>query len=269
MKNVIYNMDCFAGLQGMGKGTVDCVLTSPPYNTAGRVVYWSNKIVDGKRVYKKEKRYDKHVDNKSDEEYTQWTIDLFNLFDRVLKKDGVILYNISYGNETPDLMWCLIAEIIKKTSFRVADCIVWKKKSAVPNSTSKNKLTRICEFVFVFSRKSEFLTFNTNKRVKTTTQTGQNFYEVFYNFVEAKNNDGSVSLNKATYSTELCDKLINMYVKDGGLVLDPFMGTGTTAVACLKCGRSYIGYEISKEQCDYAEKRISETAYQPSFLGAT
>jgi DNA modification methylase len=60
-------------------------------------------------------------------------------------------------------MWLLIAEIIKQTDFTVADCISWKKQNALPNATSKNKLTRICEFIFVFVRKSEYLSFNTNK----------------------------------------------------------------------------------------------------------
>jgi DNA modification methylase len=159
----------------------------------------------------------------------------------------------------------LISEILSKTNFCIADCIIWKKKSAVPNSTSKNKLTRICEFVFVFCRKDEFLTFETNKKVKSVSPQGQNFYEVFYNFVEAKNNDGSCNLNKATYSSELCCKLIEMYVKEQACVLDPFMGTGTTAVACVQANRNYIGFELSKEQCEYAKKRISETVVQTSI----
>ena len=44
----------------------------------------------------------------------------------------------------------------------------------------------------------------------------------------------------------------------GGIVLDPFIGSGTTAVACVKSGMNYVGSEISDKQCDYAEKRIEE-----------
>lgn len=256
--NNIYNMDCIEGMKILPSKTVNCVLTSPPYNTANRVEYWNNKIINGKRVYKREKRYDEYEDKKNETEYIDWTINLFNSFDRVLKENGCVLYNVSYGNEIPNLLWTLIAEVINKTNFCVADCIIWKKKSAVPNSTSKNKLTRICEFVFVFCRKNEFLTFNTNKKVKSVSPKGQNFYEVFYNFVEAKNNDGSCDLNKATYSSELCRKLIEMYAEEQSCILDPFMGTGTTAVACVQTNRNYIGFELSKNQCDFAKKRIEQ-----------
>ena len=251
-------MDCLDGMKGLPKGSINCVLTSPPYNTGHRVEYWSNKKVGDKRIYKREKRYDQYLDTKTDEEYISWTINIFNCFSTVLAKNGCVLYNISYGNESPNLLWQLIAEIINNTDFCVADCIVWKKKNAVPNSTSKNKLTRICEFVFVFCRKTELLTFDTNKQVKTISNNGQKFYEVFYNYVEAKNNDEVCPLNKATYSSELCNNLLRIYVKKGNVVLDPFMGSGTTAVSCIMNDMDYVGFELSTAQCEYANKRIEK-----------
>lgn len=88
-------------------------------------------------------------------------------------------------------------------------------------------------------------------------KTGQKYYNVFYNFVEAKNNDQKTpKLNQATYSTELCEQLLNIYATDGYVVYDPYMGTGTTANACKKMGLKYIGSEISKAQCEYAEERL-------------
>ena len=83
-------------------------------------------------------------------------------------------------------------------------------------------------------------------------------YENIFNFIEAKNNDGSTKLNKATFSSELVCKLLDIYAKPNSLVYDSFMGTGTTAVACVKSGMNYVGSEISDKQCDYAEKRIEE-----------
>jgi DNA modification methylase len=263
--NKIYNEDA---LHTMNK--LDCkvnaVITSPPYNTGGRVEYWSNKIVNGVRVYSQEKRYDEYLDTKTSEEYIDWTIQLFDGYNRILEKDGVVLYNISYGNENSETMWLLIADIIRRTQFTVADCITWKKTTALPNGTSKNKLTRICEFVFVFVRKTEFLTFNSNKQVVTTSKKGQNFYEVFYNLIEAPNNDKSTDLNKATYSTELVRKLLLMYTKENDLVYDSFMGTGTTANACIIEKRNYIGSEISLKQCEYAEKRLKLYLNQTSLF---
>jgi site-specific DNA-methyltransferase (adenine-specific) len=258
--NKIFNEDCFKTIERIQSKTVDTILTSPPYNTGGRVEYWSNKIIEGKRVYSIDKRYDKFLDTQTEEEYLDWSVGLFNAYNSILKKDGVILYNLSYGNENPNTMWLLISKLISETEFMVADCIVWKKSNALPNTTSKNKLTRICEFVFVIVRKTEFKTYNTNKKVTTISKVGQNFYSVFYNFIEAKNNDKCTKINKATFSTDFAIQLLDMYTKDGGVVYDSFMGTGTVANACIEADRGlkFIGSELSKEQCEYAEKRVKE-----------
>jgi DNA modification methylase len=58
--------------------------------------------------------------------------------------------------------------------------------------------------------------------------------------------------------TELVQKLIELYSHPGDLILDPFMGSGTTAVACLRTGRNYIGFEISTEYHTIAQQRIAE-----------
>lgn len=263
--NKIYNEDCFLTMSNLDI-VVNAVITSPPYNTGGRIEYWSNKKINGNRIYSQQKRYDKYMDCKSSEEYIDWTVKLFDLYNKILEKDGCVLYNISYGNENPETMWLLISEIIKRTEFTVADCINWKKTNALPNTTSKNKLTRICEFIFVFVRKSEYQSFNTNKKILTTSKRGQSFYEVFYNFIEAPNNDVSNDLNKATFSTELVRKLLVMYTKENDLVYDSFMGTGTTANACMIEKRNYIGSELSEEQCKYAEKRLFFQQSQPKLF---
>ena len=243
--NKIYNEDCFETMKKINY--VDIILTSPPYNTS--------------RVGRKDKystRYDGFLDNKTDEEYINWTIDLFNSFDKCLKKNGCVLYNISYSSEKPDLIWRVIGNIIEKTNFTTADSIVWKKKSALPNNVSKNKLTRITEYVFVFCRKNELLTFDCNKKIKSINErTNQKYYENVFNFIEAPNNDGKCDLNRSTFSSELVEKLLNIYAKENSIIYDPFMGTGTTAVGSLKCNCNYIGSELSKDQCDYAENRIN------------
>ena len=129
----------------------------------------------------------------------------------------------------------------------------------MPNNTSKNKLTRIVEHVFVFCRKDEFKTFEANKKVKSIRKTGQKMYENVYNFIEAKNNDKVSKLNKATYSTELILKLMDIYCKDESLIYDPFSGTCTTQNACIIRGFSSIGSEISENQIIEGIDRLNET----------
>ena len=254
MINKLYNEDCFDTMRRMESQSikVNAVLTSPPYNT-GRLTQTQRSIDNH------ENRYDIHLDNKTDSEYLDWSVELFNQYEKILKKDGVILYNVSYSAENnPNLMWLFVSDMIRRTDFMVADCIIWKKGSALPNNVSKNKLTRITEFVFVFCRKSEYKTFNTNKKVKSVSRTGQKYYENVFNFFEARNNDGSNKLNKATFSTDFCKKLIDIYLKEGDLVYDSFMGTGTTANACIDTGLNFIGSELSEAQCKYGEDRIIE-----------
>lgn len=255
--NRIYCEDCFITMDRMIEEgiTIDNVITSPFYNTGRGSKYHATE----KSREKHEGRYDVHLDDMTDEEYIDFTLRLFDKFDKILKKDGCILYNINYGTENTHLMWLVIADIIRNTNFIVADDIIWKKKSALPNNVSSNKLTRIVEHVFVFCRKDEFKTFEANKKVTSVRKTGQKMYENIFNFIEAKNNDGSCKLNKATYSTDLIMELLKIYVKPGALVYDPFMGTGTTANACVIYGCDYLGSEISQDQCNYADDRIANT----------
>ncbi len=257
--NKIYNEDCNITMQNIDTKSVDCIITSPPYNTA--------RTGTNERSFKNyENRYDVHLDNKTDAEYLEWSVALFNGYDKILKPNGSILYNISYSSENTDLIWKFVAEIIKCTNFTTADTIVWKKDCAIPNNTSHNKLTRICEFVFVFARKTELGTFFMNKEVSSTASTGQKFYENKFNFIEAKNNDGSNDLNKATFSSDFCRNLILLYTRPGAVVYDSFMGTGTTAEACVIEGRQYIGSELSEEQCRYAEKRLGIRISAPTLF---
>lgn len=256
----IYNQDCIEFLQQYNQKNISCVLTSPPYNTG--------RPCNSQQALKHHwGRYDIYLDQKSQDEYIAWTIQLFNLFNKVLIKNGTILYNISYGSDASDstnkdqigLLWFLLPQIIRHTPFMIADKIVWKKKCALPNNSSPNKLTRIVQDIFVFVRKDEYMTFNANKSESNPSKTGQIFYQNMYNFIEAKNNDGSCDLNKATYSSELCYKLLKMYCKKGDLILDPFNGTGTTAIAVRSLNMNYIGVELSQSQCQYSKNRIIGT----------
>ena len=252
------NEDCFTTMDLLveKEKRVDIILTSPPYNTA-------RKVKTAKAINSHINRYDSYNDNMTDDEYCNWTVKLFNVFDKVLAKNGVILYNLSYGSENPNVMWLTIGDILRKTNFMVADTVIWKKKSALPNNTSHNKLTRIVEYIFVICRKDEFKTFNANKKVTKESSTGQKYYENVFNFIEAPNNDGSCALNKATYSSELCEKLLNIYATENSIVYDPFMGTGTTAIACQKFNDMdnnmiCIGSEISEKQVEYSKERLDK-----------
>lgn len=249
-KNIIYNEDCFVTINKISENgdKVDCVLTSPPYNMTKR-----------KGGYADTGRYDVYEDWKTEEDYLKWTVDLFNGFDGILNENRPVLYNFSYSIENPSLPYKLISNIVEKTNFTLIDTIIWKKKQGLPFPANSKRLCRNWEYVFVFVRKNEIDTYENNRKLSSVSEkTGQKYYEAIYNYIEAPNNDGKCPYNQATYSSELCLKLMDIYCQDNWIVYDPFMGSGTTAISCLKRGNgvSYIGSEISEQQCKYAEERI-------------
>jgi site-specific DNA-methyltransferase (adenine-specific) len=254
----IYNEDCFKTMESVPVGQFNIILTSPFYNTnkkAGKTRTLRNTSVkEGQYDYV---RYDTHIDSMTNDEYCDFTERLFLEFDRVLNLNGVVLYNINYGAENTEGMFRAINTVITKTPFTIADVIVWKKSTALPNSCSPNRLTRIWEFVFVFCRKDELKTFCCNKAIKSYRKTGQAMYENVFNYIEAKNNDESCPYNKATFSTDLVKQLLLRYaVGEKVTVYDPFMGSGTTAAACQELGFDCYGSEISENQCNWARERL-------------
>jgi len=70
------------------------------------------------------------------------------------------------------------------------------------------------------------------------------------------------SKHPAIYPEYIVQQFINMLTKEGDIVLDPFMGSGTTAIACKNLNRYYIGFEINPEYCTYAEERINSVEFQ-------
>ena len=149
----LYNGDCVEVMENLVERriTVDKVITSPPYNIV--------------RPNSTDRGYDLYKDGMTNEEYSDWIVKIFNLYDKLLNKNGCIMWNMSYGSENTECMNLTVADIIRKTNFTLADVLVWKKKCATPNNVSANKMTRICEFIYVFCRRDEFLTFTSNKKV--------------------------------------------------------------------------------------------------------
>ena len=256
--NKIYVQDCFDTMRSMkaDKQKVDIILTSPPYCTS----YDDARKNTPDKFKNHEAFYDVFEGFESPEAYREWTVDLFKAYDTVLAKDGVILYNLSYSTENPYLIYLCIADIINQTDFVVADCISWKKNSALPQNRNSNRLTRVCEFVFVFVRQSELKTFKTTKKVNGGTKTNPFYGNLSVNFIEAPNNDildtNINKLNNATFSTDFVMSLLKMYAEVGYTVYDSFMGTGTTAVACKSYGCNYIGSELSEAQVEFSNKRL-------------
>jgi len=244
--NKIYNEPALITLNRIPSNSIiDGIITSPPYNinTKRNDNYYNNG-------------YSEH-DGLSEENYLSLRLSEFMEFDRVLKKGGVICYNISYSKDNPILPILLVSEVHNKTNLTLVDIISWKKNVSMPLQSSSNRLSRIVELIYIFVHKDEIETFKANKIIsKINERTGQRFYKKYVNYIEAKNNDGFKCKLKASYSQELCDKLIEIYFPPNSLIYDPFTGIGTTQLSCIRNGCNYLGSELIQETYEIAINRL-------------
>lgn len=242
----IYNGDCREVTKLLADKSIDCVVTSPFYN--GR--QHTNEH--------RQKTYDVCTDDLTDEQYNDLCVELFNGFHRVLKTNGVVCWNVSYNKHNSTGFIFALNAILTRTPFTIADVMIWKKASALPIPDSPNRLSRICEMVYILVRREDYETYYCNKPVTSVTEAGRNKYGNVTNLIVSKNNDGMTELNGATFSTDFARQLLDLYCPKGGTVYDPFMGTGTTASAARDKGLDCYGAELSPAQCEYAKKRLDD-----------
>ena len=243
--NTIYNENCLITLKKMGDKSIDGIITSPPYNmnTKRNDCYYNNGY--------------SQLDNLSESDYLKLRTEEFKEFSRVITDVGVMCYNISYAKENPILPTLLVAKVHNETNLTLADIICWKKPHAMPLQTSPNKLSRITELIYIFVKKEYLHRFRTNKKVsKVNNKTEQKFYKNYFNYIEAKNNDGYQCDLKASFSQDLVNQIINIYFPKGSIIYDPFSGIGTTQLSCINNACNYVGSEIFKEFYEIAKVRL-------------
>jgi DNA modification methylase len=232
----MYNEDCLEGMKRIADESVACIITSPPYNLGGDF----HTFVAGKRVTYGD--YNSPYKDKLDEEcYQEWQVEFLNSCHRVLNNDGFMFYNhknrIVENNVITPFSW------IHKTGFLITQVVVMNLKST-PN-VDKRRFFPVHELVFILSK---------NKKSKLNNI--ENLTDVW----EMKKVSRKISGHPATFHDELPRRCIISSTKEQDIVLDPFMGSGTTAIACLNTNRNFIGFEISKEYFDIAEKRVKDHA---------
>jgi site-specific DNA-methyltransferase (adenine-specific) len=244
-KNKVHVGDTIETMKLIEEKIIQSIVTSPPYRASIRDD--NHKYPDAKGVIN---------DDQTEEEYIQWMVDIFKEYERILKDDGTIAFNISYTTHAPSLIYHVINAIFQNTGFMISDTLSWKKSSCVPLAGHPTAMTRVVEPVYIFVKKDFFNKTKANKVVKSISDTGQKFYTAYYNYLEVKNNDGKIKGHSATYSTDFASYFINLYSNVGDLILDNFMGTGTTGVACKDLKRDYIGIDLFYKYAKDSQDRI-------------
>ena len=235
--NKIYNMDCIAGMAMIPDKSVDMILSDLPYGITG--CRWDSLIP-----------FDQ----------------LWVQYKRVIKDNGAIVLTVAQPFTTQLIM-------SNKNMFRY--CWYWKKNYSTGHAFAKYQSMRCIEDICVFYKKAP--TYNPQGLIKrgkpsvcrgrTSAKHGDDIYDTatlsrdtisYYtnypkNFLEVKGEHG---LHPTQKPVELFRYMIETYTNPGELVLDSCIGSGTTAVAAVRTGRNYIGFEIDTQHYQTAVNRI-------------
>ena len=207
----------------MDGSLADLTITSPPYNANTKIE------IKGKT---KDLYIDNKMDNKSSEDYVDFCHKSLKLIFE--KTNGFVFWNVSYNAKSRKEYIKAIYPYIDY----LQETIIWKKSQATPVTSG---FTRIVEFLYMF--KNNDMLNHINKR-----------NEVYHNYWEISNNNVLQDNHGACYPVELPCKIISINNKMN-IVLDPFMGSGTTLIACEKTERKCYGMEIDPHYCDVIVKR--------------
>lgn len=235
----IYFESCLDTMSRMDDGSVDCVITSPPYNMNLRIrngKYCSRQIV--KELSTKYFSFD---DNLPIEEYNKFHTKVMKELLRISK---VVFYNIQIVTGSKRSIFKMIGDFNEQ----LKDIIIWDKGVAQP-AMQKQVLNRRSELILVFetdypiSRQYRYANFERGK---------------LNDIWEIKRGKKISKDHGATFPEELVGRILENFTNEGEVIYDPFIGTGTTAIVSKKMNRRFIGSEIGKEYFDLVEKRLKE-----------
>ena len=213
--------------------SIKVVVTSPPYNLKnstgngmkdGRGGKWSNAaLIQG---------YDSHEDMMPHEQYVEWQRACLDAMMRVLRNDGAIFYNHKWRVQNGLLQDR--QDIVR--NFPVRQIIIWQRSGGI--NFNPGYFLPTYEVIYLIAKPDFKLAPKSNS------------YGDIWKISQEMNNP-----HPAPFPVELAARCIKS--AGDGLVLDPFMGSGTTAIAAESLGRKWIGIDKSMKYCDLATERIN------------
>ena len=226
--NIIYNEDCLETLARMEDNSIDLIVTSPPYNknfyaTSKKDGNWHNVI-----------NYENYNDSIEPKEYENWQRKIISECLRVLKPSGSLFYNhkdilVGGGIVCPSYVY----------DFNVHQQIIWDRSNSP--MIGERYFLPITEYIYWIVKDKKQFFFDKSK-------------SAFKSTIWRMNVDKNP--HPAPFPYIMAANIINCCSKEGDIVYDPFMGSGTTALASVKLGRHYIGSEISENYISMANEKI-------------
>jgi modification methylase len=240
-RNKIICGDVLQTLKTIPDESVDLVVTSPPYNLKnstgngmkdGRGGKWKNaSLVNG---------YADYDDNMPHELYVKWQRECLTEMMRVIPEDGAIFYNHKWRVQNSLLQDR--QDIVN--GFPVRQIIIWQRKGGI--NFNSGYFLPTYEVIYLIAKP------------KFKLAPKANSYGDVWEFAQEMKNG-----HPAPFPVALIDRIICS--TEASIVLDPFMGSGTTAIAALQNQRDYIGIELSAEYCEMAQERIKNHKSRITF----
>jgi site-specific DNA-methyltransferase (adenine-specific) len=249
--NVIDQIFCKSSehMEELPNDCIHLMVTSPPYNVG--------------------KDYDQNLSIK---EYRKLLTTVFKEVYRVLVVGGRACVNVANLGRKPYIpLHSFIIEDMSKSGFFMRGEIIWDKASSAGTSmawgswlsATNPSLRDTHEYILVFSK-------GNNGRLKTndkqSTITKEEFMEYTKSVWTFPAQQARAVHHPAPFPIELPARLIKLYTFAGDVVLDPFIGSGTTAIAALMNRRHYVGYDIDESYCNISRKRIKEEIGQTKLI---
>lgn len=296
IKNIIYNEDCIEGLIDVETNSVDACITDPPYNYEFVGHKWDHDEINRRMERVKNSNtlvkhipygsglaggvrntrwYEKNAQNIID--YRDWTEKWAQEVFRVMKPGAYIMV----FNSTRTIAHVQVA--LESVGFYARDIIVWKKNSGIPKGINLSKklqkegvvgaekwegwhsaLRNEWEAIALLQKPLENNYPNTVQKwgvgvMKTINKDGSFQSNILNDIPREVKEDFNVHCT--VKPVNLIERLIGMIVpepRSDKIVLDPFMGSGTTAVAAVNLGVGYLGFEVVKDYVAIANNRVSK-----------
>jgi len=234
--------DSLEVIRKMPDKCLDLVVTSPPYNLKnstgngmkdGRGGKWSGAaLVNG---------YSHYDDNLPHDEYAKWQKACLTEMFRLIKDDGAIFYNHKWRVQN-----CLLQDRQDIVGdFPVRQIIIWRRKGGI--NFNPGYFLPTYEVIYLIPKP------------KFKLAPKANAHGDVWEFTQEMNNQ-----HPAPFPVALIDRIISS--TNAKIILDPFMGSGTTAVVAMGLKRHYVGIDLSPEYCEMAEKRIEKNKKKSELL---
>ena len=252
--NTIYQGDCIKILnEKIDEKSVNLIFADPPYNLSGNGLKWEGNKTGGD-WYMVNEEWDKM----SAPEYMQFTRKWIGACHKVLKNNGSIYISCTYHN------LAVVMIVLKQLDFKINNVIVWQKTNAMPNMT-KRVFTHSTEFI-VWAVKGKKWIFNyvELKKINPETQKDGALKQMrdvwalpLVQGKERLHGKDRRALHPTQKPEEMLKRIIVASSNKDDLVLDPFLGSGKTAVVAKRLSRNWIGIERNKKYVGIANRRIN------------